>query len=238
MREQKPAHLSLEEINRTVVRCELCPRLARYRRMVAKTKRRQFMQWTYWGKPLPSFGDPAGKVLILGLAPAAHGGNRTGRMFTGDGSAQFLMEELYKFGFANQPSSVSVDDGLRLRDAYMTAIVRCAPPKNKPSRSEIQTCKRYWSGELRFLPNVRVVLALGKVTFETYVRYLKEGGVETKEFKFRHGALYRPPKPYPVLVASFHPSRQNTQTGKLTKPMFDSVLREVQRVTDSNTRAR
>jgi len=206
--------------------------------MVAKTKRRQFMQWTYWGKPLPSFGDPAGKVLILGLAPAAHGGNRTGRMFTGDGSAQFLMEELYKFEFANQPSSVSVDDGLRLRDAYMTAVVRCAPPKNKPSRREIQTCKRYWSEELRFLPNVRVVLALGKVAFETYVRYLKEDGVKTKEFKFRHGALYRPPRPHPVLIASFHPSRQNTQTGKLTKPMFDSVLRKVQRVTESNTHAR
>jgi len=196
------------------------------------------MQWTYWGKPLPGFGDPAAKLLILGLAPAAHGGNRTGRMFTGDGSAQFLMAELYKFGFASQPSSLSVNDGLRLQDGYMTAVVRCAPPKNKPTLKEIQTCKRYWTEELRFLPNVCVVLALGRVAFETYVKYLKECGVETKGFKFRHGALYKPPDPHPVLVASFHPSRQNTQTGRLTKSMFDWVLRKVQRVIESSGRTR
>ena len=199
--------------------------------MVAKTKRRQFMQWKYWGKPLPGFGDPSGKLLILGLAPAAHGGNRTGRMFTGDGSAQFLMAALYRFGFASQPTSVSVNDGLRLRSAYMTAVVRCAPPRNKPTPKEIQTCKRYWVEELRFLPNVRVVLALGRVAFETYVKFLKDRGVETQGFKFYHGALYRPPSPYPALVASYHPSRQNTQTGKLTEPMFDAVLRKVQRLT-------
>jgi len=196
------------------------------------------MEWTYWGKPLPGFGDPAGRLLILGLAPAAHGGNRTGRMFTGDGSAQFLMAELYKFGFANRPSSLSIDDGLRLQDSYMTAVVRCAPPKNKPTLREIQTCKRYWTEELRFLPNLRVVLALGRVAFETYVKYLKEHGVETKKFKFRHGALYSPPTPYPALAASFHPSRQNTQTGKLTESMFDSVLRKVERVMNSATHAR
>jgi uracil-DNA glycosylase family 4 len=195
------------------------------------------MEWTYWGKPLPGFGDPAGKLLILGLAPAAHGGNRTGRMFTGDGSAQFLMAELYRFGFANQPSSLSINDGLRLQDAYMTAIVRCAPPKNKPTPGEIQTCKRYWTEELQLLPNLRVVLALGKVAFETYVKHLKERGVETKKFKFRHGALYKPPSPHPVLAASFHPSRQNTQTRKLTAPMFDSVLRKVQRVIESSAPA-
>lgn len=227
---QKLALGSLEEIDRAVVRCELCPRLTRYRRMIATVKRRQFMGWKYWGKPLPSFGDPIARLLILGLAPAAHGGNRTGRMFTGDGSAQFLMAELYKFGFANQPSSLSAGDGLRLRDAYMTAIVRCAPPKNKPTLKEIQTCRRYWTDELRFLPNVSVVLALGRVAFETYVKYLKEHGVETKEFKFRHAAIYKPPKPYPALAASFHPSRQNTQTGKLTESMFDLVLREVQQI--------
>jgi len=192
------------------------------------------MDWIYWGKPLPGFGDPAARLLILGLAPAAHGGNRTGRMFTGDGSAQFLMAELYKFGFANQPSSTSMGDGLRLEDAYMTAVVRCAPPKNKPTLKEIQICKRYWTEELRFLPNIRVVLALGKVAFEAYVKYVKEHGVDTKGFKFGHGAVYKAPVPYPVLVASFHPSRQNTQTGKLTESMFDSVLREVKQVTESS----
>ena len=205
--------------------------------MIAKTKRRQFMQWNYWGKPLPGFGEPGAKLLILGLAPAAHGGNRTGRMFTGDGSAQFLMAALYKFGFANQPSSLSADDGLRLQGAYMTAVVRCAPPKNKPTLKEIQTCERYWTEELRFLPNVRVVLALGRVAFDTYVKYLKGHGVETKEFKFRHGALYKPPDPHPVLAASFHPSRQNTQTGRLTELMFDSVVREVRQIIESGASA-
>jgi uracil-DNA glycosylase len=187
----------------------------------------------YWGKPLPGFGDPTGRLLILGLAPAAHGGNRTGRMFTGDGSAQFLMAELYKFGFANQPTSVSVEDGLRLRDAYMTAIVRCAPPKNKPSIKEIQTCRHYWTEELRLLPNVRVVLALGRVAFETYVKFLKEQGVDTKRLKFRHGAFYSFPDSSPSLAASFHPSRQNTQTGRLTSSMFDSVLRGIQMALES-----
>jgi uracil-DNA glycosylase family 4 len=187
------------------------------------------MEWKYWGKPLPGFGDPAGRLLILGLAPAAHGGNRTGRMFTGDGSAQFLMAGLHRFGFASQPTSVSANDGLRLRSAYMTAVVRCAPPENKPTRKEVQTCKRYWIEELRFLPNVRVVLALGRVAFETYVKFLKECGLVTQGFKFYHGALYRPPSPHPALIASYHPSRQNTQTGRLTEPMFDAVLRKVQR---------
>jgi uracil-DNA glycosylase family 4 len=205
--------------------------------MVAKEKRRQFMGWKYWGKPLAGFGDPNGRLLILGLAPAAHGGNRTGRMFTGDGSAQFLMAALYKFGFANQPTSLSASDGLRLRDTYMTAIVRCAPPRNKPSLEEIETCKRYWTEELRFLPNVRVVLALGRVAFETYVKFLKERGVETKGFKFHHGALYKLSYPHPALVSSYHPSRQNTQTRKLTKRMFDSVLRNVQRIIEPNMHA-
>ena len=233
MPEQNPAFDSLEQLNRTAIRCELCPRLSRYRSEIAKTKRRQFLDWTYWGKPLPGFGDPTGRLLILGLAPAAHGGNRTGRMFTGDGSAQFLMAELYKFGFASQPTSTKVDDGLRLHDAYMTAIVRCAPPKNKPTPKEVETCKRYWTEELRLLPNVKVILALGRVAFDTYVKFLKERGVDTRGFMFRHGVVYKLPTPHPALAASYHPSRQNTQTGKLTKPMFDSVLRKIQRVIGS-----
>jgi len=185
------------------------------------------MDWEYWGKPLPGFGDPHGRLLILGLAPAAHGGNRTGRMFTGDGSAQFLMAALHKFGFASSPTSESRDDGLQLRDAYMTAIVRCAPPKNKPRPREIENCKRYWTQELRLLKNVRVILALGRVAFDTYVRNLKEQGIEVKGLKFRHGAFYRLPKPYPALCASYHPSRQNTQTGKLTVPMFSRMFQKV-----------
>ena len=187
------------------------------------------MNWAFWGKPLLGFGDPKGRLLILGLAPAAHGGNRTGRMFTGDGSAQFLMAALHQFGFANQPTSNSVDDGLQLEDAYMTAIARCAPPKNKPKPNEIANCKRYWTQELRLLGNVRIVLALGRVAFDAYVRFLKEQGIETKNLRFRHAAFYKLPKPHPALCASYHPSRQNTQTGKLTVRMFAKVFREIRK---------
>ena len=220
---------SLTKLNESVVSCELCPRLSRYRQAIARTKRRQYLDWTYWGKPLLGFGDRGAQLLILGLAPAAHGGNRTGRMFTGDGSAQFLMAALHKFGFANQPTSNSVDDGLKLQDAYMTAIVRCAPPKNKPSLKEIETCRRYWTEELRFLPRIRVVLALGRVAFDTYVKSLRNEGAETRSLKFHHGAFYSLPSPKPALAVSYHPSRQNTQTGKLTPQMLESVLARIQR---------
>jgi uracil-DNA glycosylase family 4 len=185
------------------------------------------MDWKYWGKPLPGFGDPEARVIILGLAPAAHGGNRTGRMFTGDGSAQFLMAAMHRFGFANQAKSESVDDGLLLKDAYMTAIVRCAPPKNKPMPNDITNCRRYWTEELSFLPSVRVVLALGRIAFDTYVKFLKDLGVKTVDFKFQHAAFHVLPKPYPALCASYHPSRQNTQTGKLTVKMFDRVFKRI-----------
>lgn len=186
------------------------------------------MDWKYWGKPLPGFGDPEARLMILGLAPAAHGGNRTGRMFTGDGSAQFLMAGLHQFGFANQPTSNSIDDGLQLQDAYMTAVVRCAPPKNRPKPDEIENCQRYWTQEFKLLQNVRVVLALGRTAFDTYVRFLREQGVDTKGLRFEHAAFYRPPKPYPALCASYHPSRQNTQTGKLTVTMFNRVFVKIQ----------
>ncbi len=224
---------SLDELNSRVISCELCSRLRRYSQTVAHNKRRQFAHWTYWGRPLPGFGDPSARVLILGLAPAAHGGNRTGRMFTGDGSAQFLMSALYRFNYANQPTSTSVNDGLKLQDAYMTAIVRCAPPKNKPSPNEIAKCERYWTQELTFLKNIRVMLALGRVAFDTYVRYLREHGVNTKKLHFSHGALYKVPGG-PVLCASYHPSRQNTQTGKLTVKMFDVVFLNIQKVLEQN----
>ena len=218
---------SLAELHSAVVECALCPRLRRYSHRVSVKKRRQFMNWNYWGRPLPGFGDPQAKLMILGLAPAAHGGNRTGRMFTGDGSAQFLMAALNKFGFANRPTSESRDDGLQLRDAYMTAIVRCVPPGNKPKPSEILSCSRYWTQEFDLLPNVQVVLALGRVAFDTYVRFLKDKGLETRGLSFQHAVFYRLPKPYPALSASYHPSRQNTQTGKLTMKMFEKVFQEV-----------
>lgn len=225
---------SLTGLNSTVVSCELCSRLRRYCKLVAKRKRRQFTGWNYWGKPLPGFGDQDARLLILGLAPAAHGGNRTGRMFTGDGSAQFLMAALHQYGFSNQPTSTRRGDGLELRDAYMTAIVRCAPPLNKPSPQEIQNCKCYWTQELRLLRNVNIILALGRVAFDTYVRFLREQGLKTAGLRFRHAAFYRLPEPYPALIASYHPSRQNTQTGKLTKKMFETVFLKIWRFLDSD----
>jgi uracil-DNA glycosylase family 4 len=219
---------TLTELNEKVVTCELCPNLRRYCTLVAKKKRRQFMDWEYWGKPLPGFGDPQARLLILGLAPAAHGGNRTGRMFTGDGSVEFLMAALHKFGFANKPNSQNVNDGLQLRDAYITAIVRCAPPRNRPKPVEIEKCKQYWTAELRLLSRVRVVMTLGRVAFDTYVRFLRGKGLDARGLIFHHAAFYRLPEPYPALSASYHPSRQNTQTGKLTVKMLDRVFREVQ----------
>ena len=218
---------SLNALNSAAISCEICPRLRRYCKLVAKEKRRQFIDWNYWGKPLPGFGDSHAELLILGLAPAAHGGNRTGRMFTGDGSAQFLMAALHRHGFSNQATSNRRDDGLELRGAYMTAIVRCAPPKNKPAPTEIQNCRRYWTEELRLLSDVKIILALGRVAFDTYVRLLKEKMLDTKDLRFQHAALYQLPDPYPALSASYHPSRQNTQTGKLTEAMFDTVFLKI-----------
>jgi len=224
---------SLSRLNSAAISCEVCPRLRRYCKLVAKKKRKQFIDWNYWGKPLPGYGDPYAKLLILGLAPAAHGGNRTGRMFTGDGSAQFLMAALHRNGFSNQPTSTRRNDGLELRGAYMTAIVRCAPPKNKPTLAEIRNCKRYWTQELRLLSEVKIILALGRVAFDTYVRLLKEKGLDTKGLRFHHAAFYPLPEPYPALSASYHPSRQNTQTGKLTEAMFDTVFLKIRGFLDS-----
>jgi len=233
LQDRRVAFKSLRRLNSGVVSCELCPRLRRYCRLVAKKKRRQYVDWDYWGKPLPGFGDVHARLLILGLAPAAHGGNRTGRMFTGDGSAQFLMAALHRHGFSNQPMSNRRGDGLKLLDAYMTAIVRCAPPKNKPTHLEIRTCERYWTQELRLLTNVKVILALGRVAFDTYVRFLREQELKVKGLQFHHAAFYQLPEPYPALAASYHPSRQNTQTGKLTEAMIDAVFLRIRRFLDS-----
>ena len=233
---RRVAFNSLRRLNSAVVTCELCPRLRRYCKLVAKKKRRQYVDWDYWGKPLPGFGDAHAELLLLGLAPAAHGGNRTGRMFTGDGSAQFLMAALHRHGFSNQPTSNRRDDGLKLVGAYMTAIVRCAPPKNKPTQLEIQRCERYWIRELRLLTNIKVILALGRVAFDTYVRYLREQGLKVKELQFHHAAFYHLPEPYPTLAASYHPSRQNTQTGKLTEAMIDAVFLRIRRFLENPSR--
>jgi uracil-DNA glycosylase family 4 len=220
---------SLETLNRKVIACRKCPRLVRYREAIAREKRAAFRDWKYWGKPVPGFGDPHAQLLILGLAPAAHGANRTGRMFTGDRSGDFLYQALYRAGFASQPTSRNRDDGLQLRNAYITAAVRCAPPGNKPLPKELANCRPYFERELEIL-RPRAILALGAIAMRAYLGYLKDRGAipSLAAFPFGHGASYEVGKDLPKLFASYHPSQQNTFTGKLTEKMLESVLREIQ----------
>jgi len=215
------------ELNGQIVTCAACPRLVAYCREVACTKRRAFRDWEYWGRPVPGFGDPDARLLIVGLAPAAHGANRTGRMFTGDGSGDTLTAALHRAGFASQPASQHRDDGLELYDAFLTAVVRCAPPQNRPTRQEQVNCRGYLARELDLLSSVRVVLALGRIAFEGCLSLLRERGAGVPRLSFRHGACYEFGSPLPTLVASYHPSRQNTQTGRLTQAMLDEVFGQI-----------
>lgn len=217
------------DLRQEIVDCRLCPRLVAWRQQVGEIKRRAYRSDDYWAKPLPGFGDPNARLLVLGLAPAAHGGNRTGRMFTGDSSADFLISALHRAGFANQPTSRHRDDGLELHDAYITAAARCAPPDNKPIPLELTNCRPYLARELALLPNLRAVLALGQIAFDACLRLLRQqpGWSEAGAapgLRFRHGQILRFPSPWPAVVASYHPSRQNTQTGRLTAAMLDDVL--------------
>jgi uracil-DNA glycosylase family 4 len=218
----------LARLNREIVACRKCPRLVRYREAVAREKRLSFRDWTYWGKPVPGFGDPCGKLLILGLAPAAHGANRTGRMFTGDRSGDFLYEALHRAGFANQPHSKNREDGLALHNAYMAASLRCAPPANKPLPSELANCRPYFERELDLL-RPRAILALGGIAMRTYLGLLRDRGLiqSAAAFRFAHGVSYALPGDLPRLYASYHPSQQNTFTGKLTQAMLSGVLRDI-----------
>jgi len=221
---------SLEKINREIVACRKCPRLVKYREEVAREKRRAFREWEYWGKPVPGFGDPNARLLILGLAPAAHGGNRTGRVFTGDRSGDFLYRALYRAGFANQENSTHRGDGLKLDGAYISATLRCAPPANKPLPQELANCRPYFERELAIL-RPRAVLALGAIAMRAYLALLKESGeiASLAGYPFRHGASYQLPGNLPRLFASYHPSQQNTFTGKLTEKMIKNVFREISR---------
>jgi uracil-DNA glycosylase family 4 len=222
---------SLAALNGAIVACGRCPRLRRYCTRVAQQKKREFRDWTYWGKPVTGFGDPRARLLVVGLAPAAHGANRTGRMFTGDSSGDWLYEALHRYGFASQPRSVSRDDGLTLVDCYITAAARCAPPGNKPSRVELERCRPYLAAEVRLLSQVRVVLTLGRIAHDAWLK--AAGWWETLEPRdrpaFGHGAVTTLPDGT-VLVASYHPSRQNTNTGKLTRAMWHGVFGRVRRL--------
>jgi len=221
-----------DRFNQRVIRCRMCPRLTTYRERIGREKKREFRDWDYWAKPLPSFGDPQARLLIIGLAPAAHGGNRTGRFFTGDSSGRWLFRALYKAGFASQPTWQRRDDGMKLLDCYITAVLHCAPPDNKPLPEEIQHCGVYFDEELKRLKQVRVAIALGKIAFDSYLKGLRRLGVELPKPlpKFAHNTAYEVGKGLPVLLASYHPSRQNTNTGKLTEPMFDAVFHRAQQL--------
>ena len=221
-------------LDRDVIGCELCPRLREYGREVARVKRRAYLDWDYWGKPVPSFGPGDARLLIVGLAPGAHGSNRTGRVFTGDKSGDILYRVLYKTGFASQPESRSREDGLQLLDARITAVVRCAPPGNKPLPEEIRACRRYLERELDLLPQVRAVVCLGKIAFDVYLSVLKDRALIASRapFLFGHDLEYRTAPGYPVLIASYHPSQQNTSTGKLTEKMLTAVFRRARRRLD------
>lgn len=224
--------MSLADLNLCVLDCRLCPRLVAHREEVSRVKRRMWQDWEYWARPVPGFGDPHARVLLLGLAPGAHGSNRTGRPFTGDASGKFLFPVLHATGFANQPNATHTDDGLKLQDAYITSVVRCAPPGNKPSRDEIENCRPFLDRELEILSGIRVVVALGKVGFDGYLDYLRRKRIIASRaaHKFAHGSLYRMPNRV-WLLASYHPSQQNTQTGKLTESMFRVIFGQARELT-------
>lgn len=217
--------------------CRKCPRLVAYREAVAREKRRAFLHWEYWGKPVPGFGDPGAKLLILGLAPAAHGANRTGRMFTGDRSGDFLYQALYRTGFASQPASEHRGDGLALKNAYISATLRCAPPANKPLPTELANCRPYFEADLEII-RPRAILALGGIAMRAYLGVLKaRGQISTHaEFPFGHSVSYNLPGGLPRLFASYHPSQQNTFTGKLTEEMLEGVLREIRNFLEAGER--
>jgi uracil-DNA glycosylase family 4 len=211
------------ELTQTVEACRLCPRLVAYREEVARVKRRAYRDLPYWGKPVPGFGDEDARIMVVGLAPGAHGSNRTGRMFTGDDSGKFLYRALFHQGFANQPAATSQEDGLILKDVYITAVGRCAPPDNKPTPQELKNCLPFLLREMELLTNLKGVVALGKIAYDTMQRIFRLQKIEIPAVPFRHMAFAQAKRGSLWLLGSYHPSRQNTQTGRLTQTMFDLV---------------
>ena len=214
--------------------CRLCPRLVAWREEVARTKKKAFIDWAYWGKPVPAFGDINGQVLVVGLAPGAHGSNRTGRMFTGDSSGDFLYPALYRAGFASQPMSSDLNDGQILNNLFITAVCRCVPPQNKPTTEEINNCVPYLQYEISFMKNLKVIVALGAIAHSNILKIFSEIIQNKQSFPFKHGSIAKFPGDQPYLISSYHPSRQNTQTGKLTKKMFDHIWESVRQLIDTN----
>jgi len=229
---QYPTNSDWQALTNEIIGCRACPRLVEWREQVAREKRRAYRDWDYWGRPVPGFGDPAARLLVVGLAPGAHGSNRTGRMFTGDSSGDTLYTALHRAGFANQPISRHRDDGLALTDAFITAVARCAPPGNRPTAEELNTCRPFLAQELALMPQLQVIVALGQIGFDGCLRLLRDSGFDVPRLKFGHGLHY--PLDGSVnptllhLITSYHPSRQNTQTGRLNQDMLDEVFRLAQ----------
>lgn len=230
---------TLEALNQRIVQCDRCPRLRAWCAEVARVRRRAYRDQVYWGRPVPSFGDPAARVLLLGLAPGAHGSNRTGRPFTGDGSGDFLYPVLYEAGFASQPIARSLDDGMRLRDLWITSVGRCAPPGNKPTPAELLNCATWLDQEIALLTWLRVVVCLGQIAWNGYLQHLRRRGhsVRTADYPFRHSAQYTMPDGI-TLLASYHPSLQNTNTGRLTREMFLDIFARARQIASQRKRGR
>jgi uracil-DNA glycosylase family 4 len=226
--------MSLSTVRQEIIKCERCARLRDYCARIAREKKPAHREDVYWGKPVPGFGDPEARLLVLGLAPAAHGANRTGRVFTGDGSGDFLMNAMHRAGFASIPTSRRPDDGLELRGAYIAAAVRCAPPDNKPTLEELITCKTHLESEVAALPRLRVVVALGKIAFDAWWRVMEAKGIVIRPRPvFVHG-LRCPVDGWPTVIASYHPSRQNTNTRKLTAPMLERIFQQARRMSEGS----
>lgn len=217
---KRQVNLSLESLEKNITTCHKCPRLVAWREQVAREKRRAYRDEEYWGKPVPGFGDPDARILVVGLAPGAHGSNRTGRMFTGDASGDFLYPALYRAGFASTPRAQHREDDLVLKDLFITAVCRCAPPDNKPSREEIANCLPFMKQEMNLLPNLKGIITLGAIAFHETLNIL---GIRRPDLIFKHGSYYDLGNNLPWLMTSYHPSRQNTQTGRLTQAMFDAI---------------
>jgi uracil-DNA glycosylase family 4 len=224
---------TLATLNARIVSCELCPRLRAHCTEVARTRRRAYVDWEYWGRPVPSFGDPKARVMALGLAPGAHGSNRTGRPFTGDGSGDFLYPVLHEAGFASQPKAVSRDDGMKLTGLWITAMARCAPPGNKPTPEELRNCSPWLDQEMKLLTDLRVVVCLGRIAFDGLLAHeMRMGTLKRRAgFVFAHGAEYKLPSGL-IAIASYHPSLQNTNTGKLTREMLLKVFKRARKLAD------
>jgi uracil-DNA glycosylase family 4 len=219
-----------DDLTRQITLCRACPRLVAWREQVGAVKRKAYRSETYWAKPVPGFGDAHAQVMVVGLAPGAHGSNRTGRMFTGDASGNFLYPSLYNAGFASQPKASNMDDGLNLTGMFITAVCRCVPPDNKPASDEIARCLPYLRAEMRMLKNLEGVVALGKIAFDQILRELYPLNSERAAVQFKHGVFVEGGGTRPWILGSYHPSRQNTQTGRLTAPMFDAIWQRINRL--------